>query len=125
VSRAGTALLGQVADKLGLSKALSLSLAVLKQRRRGHDPGRVIQDLALALADGGECVSDLGAVRQGACGSRCGPERWLMLSGGSCGPAAALRCVSLDCERQRYAVVHDRFEGCAFLERQFEGYQFS
>src|SRR5918996_638218 len=63
VSHAGTALLAQVADKLGLTKALSLRLAVLKQRRRGHDPGRVIRDLAVMLADGGECVSDLGAVR--------------------------------------------------------------
>ena len=63
VSHAGTALLAQVADKLGLTRALSLRLAVLKQRRRGHDPGRVIRDLAVMLADGGECVSDLGAVR--------------------------------------------------------------
>ena len=63
VSRAGTALLARVADKLGLSKALSLRLQVLKQRRRGHDRGRVIRDLAVMLADGGECVSDLGAVR--------------------------------------------------------------
>jgi hypothetical protein len=63
VSRAGSALLAQVADKLDLTKALSLRLAVLKQRRRGHDPGRVIRDLAVMLADGGECVSDLGAVR--------------------------------------------------------------
>ena len=58
VSHAGTALLGQVADKLGLTSALSLRLAGLKQRRRGHDPGRVIRDLAVMLADGGECVSD-------------------------------------------------------------------
>jgi Transposase DDE domain group 1 len=63
VSHAGTALLAQVADKLGLTGGLSLRLAVLKQRRRGHDPGRVIRDLAVMLADGGECVSDLGAVR--------------------------------------------------------------
>ena len=35
VSRAGTALLGRVADKLGLTSALSLRLAGLKQRRRG------------------------------------------------------------------------------------------
>ena len=27
-------------------------------------PGRVIRDLAVMLADGGECVSDLGAVRE-------------------------------------------------------------
>jgi DDE family transposase len=67
VSHAGTALLGRVADKLGLARALSRRLATIKQRRRGHDPGRVIRDLAVMLADGGECVSDLGAVRnQGA-----------------------------------------------------------
>src|SRR5918994_6313901 len=63
VSHAGSALLAQVADKLGLTKALSLRLAALKQRRRGHDPGRVMRDLAVMLAAGGECVSDLGAVR--------------------------------------------------------------
>jgi Transposase DDE domain group 1 len=63
VSHAGTALLGQVADKVGLTRALSSRLAGIKQRRRGHDPGRVIRDLAVMLVDGGECVSDLGAVR--------------------------------------------------------------
>jgi Transposase DDE domain group 1 len=63
VSHAGTALVARVADKLGLTKALSVRLAMIKQRRRGHDPGRVIRDLAVMLADGGECVSDLGAVR--------------------------------------------------------------
>src|SRR5436853_342221 len=67
VSHAGSALLGQVADKLGLTGALSLRLAGLKQRRRGHDPGRVIRDVAVMLADGGECVADLGGQRdQGA-----------------------------------------------------------
>jgi hypothetical protein len=63
VSHAGTALLAGVADKVGLTSALSLRLAGMKARRRGHDPGRVIRDLAVMLADGGECVSDLGAVR--------------------------------------------------------------
>src|SRR5918997_4080456 len=64
VSHAGSALLARVADKLGLTGALSVRLAGLKRRRRGHDPGRVIRDLAVMLADGGECVSDLGAVRE-------------------------------------------------------------
>jgi hypothetical protein len=63
VSHAGSVLLAQAADKLGFTRALSLRLAGLKQRRRGHDPGRVIRDLAVMLAGGGECVSDLGAVR--------------------------------------------------------------
>lgn len=64
VSHAGTALVAQVADKVGLTNALSLRLAGIKQRRRGHDPGRVIRELAVMLVDGGECVSDLGAVRE-------------------------------------------------------------
>jgi hypothetical protein len=53
-----------MADRVGLTQALSLGLAGLKRRRRGHDPGVVIRDLAVMLADGGECVSDLGAVRE-------------------------------------------------------------
>jgi hypothetical protein len=64
VSHAGTALLAEVGDKLGLTRALSTRLAGVKQRRRGHDPGAVIVALAVMLADGGECVSDLGAVRE-------------------------------------------------------------
>jgi hypothetical protein len=63
VSRAGAGLIAQVGDRLGLTRALSLRLAASKQRRRGHDSGRVIRDLALMLADGGECVADLGGVR--------------------------------------------------------------
>jgi hypothetical protein len=63
VSHAGTALFAQVADKLGLTKALSAHLAPVKQRQRGHDPGRVLRDLAVTVADGGECLADLGALR--------------------------------------------------------------
>lgn len=63
VSHAGSFLLARVADKLGLTRALSTGLSCVKQRRRGHDVGRVIRDLAVMLADGGECVSDLALVR--------------------------------------------------------------
>src|ERR1017187_9637137 len=63
-SHAGSALVAQVADKVGLTQALSRRLGAIKQRRRGHDPGRVIRDLAVMLVDGGECVSDLGAIRE-------------------------------------------------------------
>ncbi|MEA2374260.1 MAG: hypothetical protein QOD53_723 [Thermoleophilaceae bacterium] len=66
VSHAGSALLGQVADKVGLTRALSLGLAGIKQRQRGHDPGRVVRDLAVMLADGGDSVCDLGGVRDQA-----------------------------------------------------------
>jgi len=63
VSHAGTALLAQVADRAGLTRALSLRLGSMKERRSGHDPAHVIRDLAVMLADGGECLSDLGGLR--------------------------------------------------------------
>ena len=66
VSHTGSALLSQVADKSGLTKALSNGLAPIRERRGGHDPGRVIRDLAVMLADGGEALTDLGAVREQA-----------------------------------------------------------
>lgn len=58
VSRSGTALLAQAADKLGLSKALSIQARGAESAAAaGHDPGRVIRNLAVMLAGGGECVS--------------------------------------------------------------------
>jgi Transposase DDE domain group 1 len=61
-SRAGTALLPLVAGRLALTDALSWALAETRERRSGHDPGRVFCDLAVMLADGGRCVSDLVAL---------------------------------------------------------------
>jgi len=60
VSRSGTALLAQLADRLGLTAALSQAFADTRERAGGHDPGRVLADLALCLADGGDGLSDLG-----------------------------------------------------------------
>ena len=39
VSHAGSALLGEIADKVGLTSALSARLARVKQRQRGLRPG--------------------------------------------------------------------------------------
>jgi hypothetical protein len=66
VSHAGSALLAQVADKTGLTRALARELAGLRRRRGGHDLGRVVCDLAVMLADGGDCLADLRAVRDQA-----------------------------------------------------------
>ena len=63
VSHAGSALLAQVAEKTGLSRALSRGLGPLRRRRGGHDPGRLVRDLAVMLADGGDCLADLRALR--------------------------------------------------------------
>jgi Transposase DDE domain group 1 len=66
VSHAGSALLSQVADKTGLTGAFSRGLTGMRERRSGHDPGRIVRDLAVMLADGGEALSDLGAIREQA-----------------------------------------------------------
>ena len=66
VSHAGTALLAQVADKTGLTRALSRDLGPLQLRAGSHDRGRVVRDLAVMLADGGDCLADLAAVRDQA-----------------------------------------------------------
>jgi hypothetical protein len=61
-SRAGTVLLGALADRLGLTEGLTKVLRVHTRLVR-HEPGRVVRDLAVLLADGGDCLSDLGALR--------------------------------------------------------------
>jgi hypothetical protein len=63
VSHVGAALLAEAADRLGLTDALSRALAPMRERRGRHDPGRVVRDLAVMLADGGDCLADLRAVR--------------------------------------------------------------
>jgi hypothetical protein len=61
-SRAGTALLALVAQRLGLTDGLGAALQSTRERRSAHDPGRVLCDLAVMAADGGRCVSDLAAL---------------------------------------------------------------
>ncbi len=62
-SRAGSVLVAGVADRVGLTGGLSRALDGLRGRRSRHDPGRVVRDLALSLADGGDCLADLRALR--------------------------------------------------------------
>jgi Transposase DDE domain group 1 len=83
VGHAGARLLTDVADVTGLTAALSEALAGLRQRRGGHDPGRVAVDLAVMIADGGETISDLSVLRDqaelfGAVASD--PTAWRLLS---------------------------------------------
>ena len=63
VSHAGAFLLVELADRLGLTAALSAAMAGTRERRSAHDPGVVLRDLAVAIADGGDHVSDLGVLR--------------------------------------------------------------
>ena len=56
VSHAGLALLRALADRTGLTGGLSRALA--SRRLLIHDRGRVMADLACAIADGAEVISD-------------------------------------------------------------------
>jgi hypothetical protein len=66
VGHAGARLLADLADATGLTSAFSQSLIGLRQRQRGHDPGRIAVDLAVMLADGGEAIADLAVLRDQA-----------------------------------------------------------
>ena len=55
--------MAEAADRLGLTQALADGLAAMRERRGRHDPGRVVRDIAVMLADGGDCLADLRAVR--------------------------------------------------------------
>ena len=63
VNHAGARLLADLADATGLTDGLSTAMAPTKTRRRGHDRGEVLVDLAVMIADGGEAISDLATLR--------------------------------------------------------------
>jgi hypothetical protein len=62
VSHVGARLLGDPADWSGLTAELSVGLGGLFGRRVRHDPGRVLTDLAVAVADGAEAISDIATL---------------------------------------------------------------
>ena len=66
VGHAGARLLSDLADEVGLTVGLSAAMAATKQRRRGHDRGQVLTDLAVMIADGGTAISDLAVLRDQA-----------------------------------------------------------
>jgi len=60
ISHAGVGLLAELADRLGLTRALArLAVRHPRSRRRRHQPAKVLRDLIVMLADGGDCLSDL------------------------------------------------------------------
>ena len=62
VSHAGTVLLAELADRIGLTALLSEATDGLRERHAGHDPGRVLVDVAVAIADGAVTISDVQAL---------------------------------------------------------------
>jgi hypothetical protein len=95
VSHAGLALLRALADRTGLTAALSEALA--SDRLLVHDRGRVLADLACAIADGAEVISDFRVMGDqhelfGLVASV--PTCWRALSETAAGGGAALARIS-------------------------------
>jgi Transposase DDE domain group 1 len=63
VSQAGGVLLTETARTVGLDRALSAALAPWRAPTAVHDPGKVLLDLAVTLAIGGDCLADIAALR--------------------------------------------------------------
>ena len=64
VSHAGTALLCELADRTGLTRAMSVAMTDCGISWNTHDPGVVLTHLAVAIADGADCLKDIDALRK-------------------------------------------------------------
>lgn len=63
VSRVGSVLLLRIAEKTGLTDALSVALSPWRKPLSRRDPGKIMLDLAVALAVGGDCLADIAQLR--------------------------------------------------------------
>ncbi|CAL9597841.1 IS1380 family transposase ISStsp3 [Streptomyces sp. enrichment culture] len=63
VSQAGSVLLVETVRKSGLDQAVSAALSPWRKPRAVHDPAKVLLDVALAVALGGDCLADVGVLR--------------------------------------------------------------
>ena len=63
VSQAGAVLLSETARTVGLGQALSTVLAPWRSPNAVHDPAKVLLDLAVTLAVGGDCLADIAVLR--------------------------------------------------------------
>ncbi len=63
VSQAGGVLLTETARSVGLDRALSFALAPWRAPTAVHDPAKVLLDLAVTLAVGGDCLADIAVLR--------------------------------------------------------------
>jgi hypothetical protein len=63
VSHAGAVLLTEIIARVELSQDLSAALASWRPRLAVHDPAKVLLDLALGLAIGGDCLADVAVLR--------------------------------------------------------------
>ena len=63
VSHAGAVLLVATAGKVGLDRTLSAALTPWRKQWAVLDPGKILLDLAISVAVGGDCLADIGVLR--------------------------------------------------------------
>ncbi|MGH8210425.1 MAG: transposase, partial [Steroidobacteraceae bacterium] len=63
VSQAGGLVLTETIRAVGLDQALARGLARWRPPLAIHDPGKVVLDLAVTLALGGDCLADIALMR--------------------------------------------------------------
>ncbi len=63
ISSSGALLVNEAVRVAGLDRRLSRALSPWRSTRAQHDPGKVLLDLATAVALGGDCLADIAAVR--------------------------------------------------------------
>jgi hypothetical protein len=63
VPNAGAVLLLRTAEAVGLDAALAAALGPWRRPLGRHDPGKVLLDLAVSLAIGGDCLADIAQLR--------------------------------------------------------------
>jgi len=63
VSQAGALLLAEAVRVTGLGRGLPAGLARWRAPRAVHDPGKILTDLVMALALGGDCLADIAVLR--------------------------------------------------------------
>ncbi|MFI1035914.1 IS1380 family transposase [Streptomyces sp. NPDC020951] len=63
VAQAGGLLLVETARQSGLDTAISAALAPWRKPRTVHDPGKILLDVALTVALGGDCLADVAMLR--------------------------------------------------------------
>ena len=64
VSQAGAVLLWETMRVTGLDRGLSTGLDRWRAQRAVHDPGKIVADLAAAVALGGDCLADIAVLRE-------------------------------------------------------------
>lgn len=128
VSHAGVALIRALADNTGLTGGLSRAL--VSERLLVHDRGRVMADLACAIADGGEVISDFRVIGDqeelfGLVASV--PTVWRTLSEIAAGGQGALGRISaaVNAARRRAwaraTARHGAFPGIRIADKTLEG----